>query len=222
MSITVKCRKVKKRTYNSNRRQAQAASTRRDIIEAARRLFERGGYNATTMTAIAEKAGVVVETIYRNFDSKAGLIEAVVEAAVAGGAERAEVAPEDRPAIRRLIEERDPRKKLALYAATQPGIHERAGKLRKALREGARVDPQLVPVLERLEAQPFNGMARFARHLKEVGALRTDLPVEEARDLLWSINSLSMYELLVGERGWSAERYQDWLTSMMTQSLLPR
>lgn len=221
MNIAAKSQKVKKRTYNSDRRRVQAASTRRDIIEVARRLFEKDGYNATTMAAIAAEAGVVVETIYRNFDGKAGLIETVVEAAVAGGAERAEVPPEERTAIRRLIEEPDPRRKLALYAATQPGIHERAGRLRRALREGARVDLQLVPVLERLEAQPFNGMARFAQHLKDVGALRADLPVEEVRDLLWSINSLSMYELLVGERGWSAERYQDWLTSMMTQSLLP-
>lgn len=220
MSIPSKSRTVKTRAYKSDRRAAQAAGTRRDIVEAARRLFESDGYAATTMSAIAKEAGVAIETIYRSFEGKARLIQAVVEAAVAGGAGRAEVPPEERPAIRSLIEEPDPRTKLGLYAATQPGIHQRAGRLRRPLRKAATADPDLRPVLDRLESQPLLGMARFAQHLEENGALRSDITVEEARDVLWAINSLSVYELLVVERGWSEDRYQTWITSMMIQSLL--
>ncbi len=220
MSIASNAEPVKKRSYNSDRRKAQAALTRRDIVDAAHRLFERDGYVGTTMAAIADEAGVVVETVYRNFDGKAGLIQSVVEAAVAGGADRAEMPSEERPAIRRLVEETNPKAKLALYAATQPGIHRRAGKLRRTLREAAAVEPELAPVVERLESLRHQGMARFAQHLQDVGALRSDLSLEDAQDLLWAINSLTMYDLLVVERGWSAERYETWLTSIMTQSLL--
>lgn len=221
MSIPSKSSDVKKRAYNSERRRLQAAGTRHEIVEAASKLFERDGYVTTTMTAIAKEAAVAVETIYRSFDGKAGLIQTVVEAAVAGGADRAELPPEERPAIKRLIDEPDPKRKLELYASTQPGIHQRAGKLRRTLREAAAVDADLRPLLERLESQRLQGMARFAQHLKAVGALRKGISVDEARDLLWAINSLSMYELLVLDRGWSADRYRSWITSMMIQSLLP-
>ncbi|MPZ73105.1 MAG: TetR family transcriptional regulator, partial [Nitriliruptorales bacterium] len=76
-----------------------------------------------TMNDIAEAAGVAVETVYRGFSSKAVVSQSAVEAAVAGGAERAAVPAEERPAIRAVIDEPDPRRQQELYAATQPGIH---------------------------------------------------------------------------------------------------
>jgi AcrR family transcriptional regulator len=219
MSIPSKSNSVK-RTYRSERREQQAAATRRDIVAAAQSLFERDGYVATTMTSIAAEAGVAVETIYRSFEGKAGLIEAVVEAAVAGGAERAERAVEDRPAIRKVIDEPDPRRKLELYAATQPGIHQRSAPLLRALRAGASTDPGLGEVLARLENQRLEGLGRFAQHLKDSGALRRGLSVEAARDLIWTINSQVLFDLLVLEREWSLDRYQKWVALMMIRSLL--
>jgi AcrR family transcriptional regulator len=209
-----------KRAYRSDRRQLQAAATRREIITAAQLLFERDGYLTTTMTSIATEAGVAVETIYRNFEGKAGLIEAVVEAAVAGGAERAERAVDDRPAIRKVIEEPDPRRKIELYAATQPGIHKRSAPLLRALRAGASTDPGLGEVLARLENQRLEGLGRFAQHLKDSGALRDGLAVDEARELIWTINSQVVFDLLVLERRWSLDRYEKWIASMMIRSLL--
>src|SRR6266545_3219858 len=120
MSIPSNTEDVKpRRRYDSTRRQAQAAQTRQDIIAAALQLFLQQGYAATTMAGIAQAAGVVVETIYRAFGSKAALFKAVVEAAVAGGAARAAVPPEQRPAVRAMIAETDPRRQFELYAATQ-------------------------------------------------------------------------------------------------------
>src|SRR5207247_2221626 len=89
-----------RRRYESRRRDAQAAQTRREIVAAAGTLFRDRGYAATSMPLIAADAGVVVETFYRAFGSKAGLFRAVMEAVLAGGAQRAEVPVEERPAIR--------------------------------------------------------------------------------------------------------------------------
>src|SRR6266542_6691989 len=97
-----------RRRYDSRRRQAQAAQTRQDILAAARDAFLERGYTATTLAAVARAAGVVVETIYRGFGGKAGLLKAVVEAAVAGGAARAQVPPEQRPVIQAIRAETDP------------------------------------------------------------------------------------------------------------------
>jgi AcrR family transcriptional regulator len=209
-----------RRRYDSRRRQAQATQTREDILAAARLVFVEHGYSGATMAAIARTADVVVETIYRTFGSKAGLFKTVVRAAVAGGAARAEVPVEQRPAIQAIISERDPRRQLALYAATQPGIHARSAPLLRVLIEGAGGDPELAQVWRELEAERLAGLLRFAQLLAERGVLKSDLTVEQARDTLWTLNSLAVHDLLVAQRGWSAEQYRDWLAAAMAGVLL--
>jgi len=210
-----------RRRYNATRRQAQAAQTRQDILAAAHQLFLDHGYAGTTLAAIAQTAGVVVETIYRAYGSKAELFKAVVRAAVAGGANRAQVAVDQRPAIAAVIAETDPYRQLQLYAATQPGIHARAGPLLRVLIGAAAADPELAELWTQLEDERLAGMGRFARLLADRGALRPGLSAEEARDLLWTLNSLDVHDRLVLQRGWSPDRYRDWLAAALARELLP-
>ncbi len=208
------------RRYNSTRRRVQAAQTRQDILKAALRLFLESGYAGTTIGDVAAAAGVAVETIYRGFGSKAALFKGVMEAAVAGGAARAAIPPEERPAVRAMIEEQDPRRVLKLHAATQPGIHARAGPLYGVLIEAAGADDGLADVLNQLEAKRLTGMRRLAERLKDLGGIRPELSVEEAGDILWTVNSLAVYNLLVLQRGWSPERYRDWIAYTNTRALV--
>jgi AcrR family transcriptional regulator len=210
-----------RRRYDTTRRQAQAAQTRQDILGAAHRLFLEGGYAGTTLAAIAQSAGVVVETIYRAYGSKAELFKAVVRAAVAGGAGRAQVPVEQRPAIAAVIAETDPHRQLERYAATQPGIHARAGPLLRVLVGAAAADPELAELWAQLEGERLDGLGRFARLLADRGVLRPGLAAEEARDLLWTLDSLAVHDLLVLQRGWSPERYRDWLAAALARELLP-
>lgn len=221
MSIPPKRSSVKsRRRYSSKLRQAQATATRRQIVDAALNAFLEHGYGGATMQRIAASAGVVVETIYRTFDGKAALFKAAVEAAVAGGTERAERPVEQRPAIRAVIEEPDPRRKLERYAATQPGIDERLTPLYRTLAEAAAIEPELGSTRNQLEMQRLEGMGRFAQHLRETGALRPEMTVDEARDVLWTLNSHEVHRMLVEERGWSQKRYRTWLARMLTAALL--
>ena len=66
-----------KRRYDSPRRREAAATTRREILEAAERLFERQGYAATTMTTIAAEARVALKTVYVAFETKSGVLRAL-------------------------------------------------------------------------------------------------------------------------------------------------
>ncbi len=210
-----------RRRYESPRRQEQAAQTRRDILAAAGSLFRERGYAGTSMPQIAVEAGVVVETIYRAFGSKAGLFREVIESALAGGPTRADVPVEERSAIRAVIEEPDPRRQVALYAATQPGIHRRAGPLLRALRDAAGTDRELRKLWDEMEAWRLEGQGRMAGMLAERGVLRRGLSVEEARDVVWTLCSLAVHDLLVLERGWSYERYEAWLADALVRELLP-
>jgi AcrR family transcriptional regulator len=209
-----------RRRYDSRRRYAQAAQTRQEVLDTARGVFLEHGYAGATLGAIARASDVVVETIYRTFGSKAGLFKAVVRAAVAGGAARADVPVEQRPAIQAIIAEPDPRRQLALYAATQPGIHARSGPLLRVLVGAASADSELAEVWQELEAERLAGMMRFAQLLADHGVLRPDLSLEDARDTLWTLNSLAVHDLLVVQRGWSAERYRDWLATALAGVLL--
>jgi AcrR family transcriptional regulator len=209
-----------RRRYDSNLRRAQAAQTREVIVAAALDVFLDQGYLGTTIAAIAEAAGVAVETIYRAFGGKAALFKSVVEAAVAGGVARATVPVEQRPAIKAMIEEQDPRRLLERHAATQPGIHVRAGPLYRVLKEAAAGEPELEQVWAQLEAQRLDGMTRIARLLSDRGALRPGLSLREAADMLWTINSLAVYDLLVVQRGWPPQRYRDWIAATNAQAIL--
>lgn len=216
MSQTVKTR----RQYDSKRRREQAAQTRRDIEAAADKLFRERGYVGTSMPAIAAEAGVVVETVYRAFGSKSALFKAVIESALAGGSKRAETPAAERPAIRAVIEETDPRRKLELYAATQPGVHGRSGPLYRVLVAAADSDPELRDVLDAMEAQRLHGLGGLASQLAESRALRPDLSVEDARDIIWTLCSTAVHNLLVRERGWSPETYRHWLAAALQRVLL--
>lgn len=210
-----------RRRYDSPRRQAQAAQTREDILAAARDAFLERGYTGTTLTAVARAAGVVVETIYRGFDGKAGLFKAVVEAAVAGGAARAQVPIEQRPAVRAVIDEADPHRQLERYAATQPGIHARMGPLMRVLAGAAATDPELARVQREMEEFRLAGLGRFAQLLADRGALRPGLSAADARDVLWTLCSHATYDQLVAQRGWTPQQYQAWLADILHHILLP-
>ena len=147
-----------KRRYDGSRRRDQATQTRTRIIAAAAQVFLERGYAGATIPAIAAEAGVAVETVYRAATGKAGLLAAAVQVALAGGVERAELPVEQREGIRRVIEETDPRRQLAAYAATQPGVWSRVGPLLRVLDAAAGTDDTLVELRE--NHRPVPGLAR--------------------------------------------------------------
>ena len=208
-----------RRQYDSSRRREQAAQTRRDIVTAAGTLFRERGYGVS-MPEIAAEAGVVVETVYRSFGTKAGLFRAVMEALLAGGAARAERPVEERDAIRALIEEPDPARQVAMYAATQPGIHRRAGPILRALRDAKAGDPELAQLWAEMEAWRYEGQGRFVGMLAGRGVIRADRTVDEAKDVVFALCSLAMYDQLVVDRGWDEDRYEAWLAETLTRELL--
>jgi AcrR family transcriptional regulator len=210
-----------RRPYRSTRRAEQAAQTRRDILASAGAMFRQHGYSGVSMPAIAADARVAVETIYRAFGSKAGLFKAVIEAAVAGGSTRADTPVEERPVIKAVIDEPDPRRQVRMYAATQPGIHRRSGPLLRALAAAAGSDTELRALWEEIESSRLVGQGRFVGMLEGRGMLRTGLSAEEGRDILWTLCSLAVFDALVTTLGWSVERYEAWLADTLTCALLP-
>jgi AcrR family transcriptional regulator len=205
-----------RRRYDATRRRQQAAHTRAEILAAARALFLERGYADTTIVAIAAAAGVSVETIYKSFGGKPGLVRAIVDASLAG------VGPV--PAWQRSdemrLQETDPRQIIRNWGKLTAEVAPRGAPIVLLIRSAAASDPELAAVYEEVVDERLRRMEVNARHLFEHGYLRHGVTLDEARDVMWLYSSPEMYELLVVRQRWSLDRYSEFVASAMTAALL--
>jgi AcrR family transcriptional regulator len=201
-------RPVKRRSYDSPRRRAQAAATRAAILEAAHELFVEGGYAGTTIEMVAERAGVSAETIYAAFTNKRTILARVVDVAIAGDAPPVPVL--ERPWVRHLAAEPDPRRRIALLARNGRLLLERWTPVYDVVTAAADADPEIAELWEDLKAQRLEGQRALLRVVAERAPLRPGLSPREAADVLFAVGSPETYRLLVGDRGWSADRFERW------------
>jgi TetR/AcrR family transcriptional regulator, regulator of autoinduction and epiphytic fitness len=199
------------RRYHSPRREQQAEGTRQTIMQSARKLFAQRGYQATTIQAIAQDAGVAVPTLYVAFGSKAAILSALVKSA---GADE-----DIRAMARAVFEESDPRRQLFLAARVVRSIQERDADIIELLWQAGGGDPDLFAVWHQSHQQQLNRMGELVGAIAEKGALKPGLTIESAIDILWTLGSPEVYRLLVRERGWTPQRYEDWLGETATTLL---
>jgi AcrR family transcriptional regulator len=188
------------------------------IIEAARRLFENGGYAATAVPSIAAEAGVAVKTVYLAFETKAGLLRAVWEARLGGEEESVPVL--QRRWMRELAEEADPAGKLRLLAAQSRRVKTATGPLLEAIRTAAATDPEVAALWQDIEAKLLRVQRAVVDQLDALDALRPPLDAPEATDVLWTLNHPTVWHLLVRERNWPPARYEQWLHEAFCLHLL--
>ena len=208
---------MRSRSYRSPLREEQARLTQRRILDAAYALLLEQGYTATTMAAVAARAGVSGQTVYKTFGSKPALAKRVYDVTLVGDDEPVPFA--ERPEVVALHAETDPRRFLAGYAALGRGLIERLGPLLRVLLAGARAgDPELRELVDRLNAERLVGAGQVAGRLAELGALRVDL--DKARDAIWTLNSVEVWSLLTEQRGWSGDEYAEWVGRAMADAVL--
>jgi AcrR family transcriptional regulator len=211
-------RPVKPRPYHSARRCEQASRTRRAILDAASRLFVQRGYAATTMAAVAEAAGVALDTVYAAVGPKPVLFRLLLEAAISGIEQP--VPALERGYVQAIRAEPDAARKLVIYAGAVRQIQQRLAPLVQVLQQAAGADPQLGALWREIATRRATNMRQLAAELAATGALRPDLAVQEAADVLWATNSPELYLLLVDQRGWDPDRYQRWLADAWQRLLL--
>jgi AcrR family transcriptional regulator len=207
-----------RRTYNSSRRREQAAETRRDILEAAQRLLERQGYSATTMAAIAAEAGVALKTAYVAFETKSGVLRALWNLLLRGDQDDAPIA--ERRWYREVLEEPDPERQLRRNAHNSRNGKLRFGALIEVIRAAAPADPEIAALWDRIQTDYHANQRAIVESLHAKKALRRGLTVDRAGDILWMLNHPNQWQLLVGQRGWTPERYEQWCADLACSQLL--
>ncbi|MHC6222740.1 TetR/AcrR family transcriptional regulator [Arthrobacter sp. MMS24-S77] len=195
---------------------AQAVATKAAVVEAARKLFLSRGYVATTIGAVAEEAGVAIQTIYNSVGNKTALLSAVVDATAAG--------PEAPRSVPETMRERtaaaaDAGAVIALLADWFAEVHPRTSELFSVMRQASAVDAEAAKVLKDRAELRLRNYAEAADALRQRGALTSGMNDEQAAALIWSVGHPDTYRSLVLDFGWEPERYRDWIHAALKAAL---
>jgi len=208
-----------KRKYDSTRRQAQAEETRRRIMDAARTLFMERGYAGATINEIANGGGVALKTVYAVFENKRNiLIELLNKSSSDRGEEHLPVL--ERPSVKAVTQERDPRRQMKMFAEVIAGNLEGAAFISEIMNVAAKTDPDIRELVDRLNKQRWQNMAFAVKQFTANGPLR-EKDAASATDTVWTLTSPEVFLLLTRERGLSKKEYAEWLADKLARALMP-
>jgi AcrR family transcriptional regulator len=204
--------------YASEVRDEQARRTRRAIVAAAHDLFLAQGYAATTIDGIAEAAHVSRRTVFNSAGGKAALLKLALDWAIVGDDES--IAMADRPAVKAIQAEPDPRKALKLWVQTVAEVAARIAPIGEVLIAAADVDPAAAELLAEAGRNRLFGANAFIRYLAFLDGLAAGMTEQHAADLCWALMDGHLYRLLVVQRGWSPTEFTRWLSDSLAATLL--
>ena len=204
--------KTEKRPYKSLVRQRQAGDTRRRIVEATLQLLESEGYAGMTIEAIAQRAEVSAQSVYAIFKSKTGILTELLDQ-FTFGADYEEV-------VRQTLSAREPETRLRFAARIARQIHDAQSATFDLLRGAGVVAPELAKLEKQRECLRYERQENMIISLRDARRLRPELDHGTARDIFWMFTGRDVYRMLVRERRWSPQKYQDWLADSLVHSLL--
>ena len=205
--------------YASQVRDEQARRTRRAIVTAAHDLFLAQGYAATTIDGIAAAAHVSRRTVFNSVGGKVALLKLALDWAIVGDDEP--IALADRPAIKAILAESDPRKALMLWVQTVADVAARTSPLGEVLIAAADIDPAAAQLLAGASRNRMLGATIFIRYLASLDGLAVGMTEQRAADLCWALTDGRLYRLLVAQRSWSTADFNQWLSDSLAVALLP-
>ncbi len=205
-----------KRPYDSTRRREQANETRLRIIEAAHELFVEKGYGRTTIAEVASGAGVAVETVYATFRNKSTLLHQVWYATFRGDADDTRLL--DRPEIQAVLAEPDLATRFRAHAVVITPVFRRITPLLRALQGAATSEPDAAGMLAEFDERRLDAIDHYARAAAATG--RLGVTEQECRDLLFATMDGALWHRLVQERGWSDDRFGEWLGGLWVAQLV--
>jgi AcrR family transcriptional regulator len=188
------------------------------VLAAARKLFVADGYGATTIQAIADEADVAVQTVYAVFGNKRSILAELLDVSIAG--DDAQIVVNAREWMRPVWEAPTAADRLRAYAAAVRRIMDGAGDVFAVVAAAATIDPEVVELADVTEQRRRAGARSVIDSVRSIGTLRPGLTLQRAIDVLWLLNSPTVFAHLVRRAGWSLDQYQAWLADTMVNQLL--
>jgi AcrR family transcriptional regulator len=199
-----------KRSYKSDKRQQQAETTRRAIIDAGRKLFSEHGYTATTVAAVAAEAGVAVPTVYASVGGKQGILRQLVQLVDELG---------DQTLIEQGLAESDPARVIKLAVTFHRQTIERGGDIINLIMSTAPFDEDVAHALEEALAMNREVAGKLVQLLAEQGSLRSQLSEKKAGDIIAVMFMPTIFDTL-RHYGWSYDECEQWTADTLANALL--
>lgn len=206
----------KKRRYDASRRREQARAARERVLDVALARFLEDGFAASTVAGIAEEADVSPDMIYKSFGGKSGVVRAVCERGLDGGGP----VPAEERSDHLQATESDPRELMRRIGQLASEVAPRVAPLQLLMSEAAHSDPEMGQLRAEFDDARLARMTHNAQTLAGRGLLRECLAVHEAAEIMWLYSSPEMFRLLVQKRGWSAERFGEFVGDALASALL--
>jgi AcrR family transcriptional regulator len=206
------------RQYSSPRREEASAATRRRIVQTAGALFARGGYQGTTMTAIATEAGVSVQSVHLA-GPKSALLMAAFELSLAG--DEGTHPLHERPALAAVMA-LPPAEALPAYVHFLAQANARTAGIDHALYVAAETDDAVAALVADLNERRHHDIRMAITWCDAHGLLGDDVDADERTETLTHLVSPGTYRFFVHERGWSDEHYERWLSDAIDRLVLRR
>jgi AcrR family transcriptional regulator len=209
-----------KRKYDSTRRQAQAGETRRQILEAAHELFIERGYAGTTIEAIAKEAGVALKTVYAIFKNKWKILVTLLNNSSSNSGEE-NIPMLERAGPKAVAQERDQHRQLQTFAQVIANNMGGAAYISEIMQVAAKTEADVDKMVQNLNKQRWQHMAVAVQQIATNGPLQEKMDQAHATDIVWTLTSPEVFLLLTRDRGWSKEKYAEWLADSLIRALLP-
>lgn len=202
----------KKRVYNSEVRQTQAKLTRARILDAARELFQMKGFEGVTIEQMAQAANVSSPTIYALFQSKRGVLRALMDEAMP--------IEQFNALVEMVTLERPARERLALSAKIARQMYDAERKQMEIFQGASFLAPEFKELEEERERRRYHRQEESAKMLVTDNSLIKGMSLSKARDILWAFTGRDLYRMLVIEQGWTSGEYEAWLTQLLIKTLM--
>ena len=207
-----------RRVYRSPRRTEQARATRQRIIAAATEQFAGNGYAATTMRAVARTAGVSIPGVELVFGTKAQLLKAAIDVAIAGDEAPVAVLDRDWAAQASAVAGVDGFL-TAVGRVLRPAMSRSSGLVLAAF-EAAPTDTNMQDLADRLTAQRATTVTWIVDSVRQRCALRAGLTRRDAIDHVWVLMDPAVYQRLTRYRRWRPAQYERWFVDSVTRVLV--
>ncbi len=192
-----------------NLRATRVAETEERILAAARELFARDGYAATTLSAVADAARVAHRTVYVRFGTKADLLKRVVDVAIVGDTRDIDVQSRDwyQAALTApAIDER-----IGLLADGSAALMARAGDMFAVAQQAEPVEPVIADAARAGRAATRDTMRRFFTQMRDDGLLPAGADLDWLCDTAGVLGHANTYLLIRETLGWTTDQYRTWL-----------
>ena len=172
------------------------------------------------MEAVAADAEVALKTVYMTFGTKSGLLRALWNHLLRDGRDELPVAQQ--AWYREIVAEADPERQLRLNTRNSRVVKLRIAGVLEVIRSAAALDADIGALWARIGSEFHANQRVIVESLQAKGALADGLDVDGATDILWTLNHPNLWQLLVDERGWTPEQYEQWCAELACSQLLRR